>query len=266
VTAPVAARDPAARSAALRKLHDRDPQWWLWPVAAAGWTVLGALFVARLVAVPAAGGLGGHVGHSGHAGHADGLGSVAGLGEHAVAGIAMVAVMAPLIVENVRFAARRSPRRARGAVTRDVVAGWALGWIGAAVVLGVGGAVLVGTVGNLAAVALLTVVAVGWQYTARKRRGLARCHALFAPPLDRRRSGPACRRYGWRLGRDCVLSCGPLMGLMVVAAHNPFVVAASMATLWYERRRPHHDPATRPTSVAIAATGAVAFVVASVFT
>ena len=51
----------------------------------------------------------------------------------------MVAVMAPLIAPNVRFAARRSPRRARGAVARDVVAGWALVWLGAAVVLGVGG-------------------------------------------------------------------------------------------------------------------------------
>jgi hypothetical protein len=258
MTAPVAARGPTARSTVLGTLRDRDPHWWLWPVAAAGWTVLGALFVARLAAGPAAGG------HAG--GHAAGLGSVAGLGEHAVAGIAMVAVMAPLITVNVRFAARRSPCRARGAVARDVVAGWAVVWVGAAVALGVGGAVLTATLGDLTAIALLTVLAVWWQYTARKRRSLARCHGRFAPPLDRRRSGPACRRYGRRLGRDCVLSCGPLMGLMVVAAHDPFVVAASMATLWYERRRPHHDPATRSTSVAIAATGAVAFVVVAVLT
>ena len=157
----------------------------------------------------------------------------------------------------------RSPRRARGAVTRAVVAGWALVWLGAAVVLGVGGAVLVGVLGELVAIALVTVVAVGWQCSARKRRSLARCHAVLAPPL-RAAAGPAgLPRARRRLGRDCVVSCWPLMALMAVAAHDPLVVAAAVGVAWYERRRrPHHDPATRATAVAIAATGVVALVVA----
>lgn len=236
MSAPTAVAPPRA--------WERQPQWWLWAVGFAGACVLGAVFVAG---VPT----------TGHAGH--GAFSAA----HAAAWVAMVAVMAPLIAPNVRFAARRSPRRARGPVARDVAGGWALVWLAAAVVLGVGGAVLVSTLGELVAIALLTVAAVGWQYSPRKRQSLARCHAVLAPPLDRRRSRQACRAYGVALGRDCVRSCWPLMALMVVAAHDPLVVAATVGVAWYERRRrPHHDPATRATAVVIVATGVVAIAVA----
>ena len=136
-------------------------------------------------------------------------------------------------------------------------------WLGAAVVLGVGGAVLVGVLGELVAIALVTVGAICWQYSARKRRALARCHAVLAPPLKRARARRACRAHGIALGRDCVVSCWPLMALMAVAAHDPLVVAAAVGVAWYERRRrPHHDPATRATAIAIAVTGVVALVVA----
>jgi len=230
---------------------ERQPQWWLWAIALVGAAVLGAVFVGGIAAAPTA--------PTGHVGH----GAAPFSWPHTAAWIAMVAVMAPLIAPNVRFAARRSPRRARASVARDVVAGWALVWLGAAVVLGIGGAVLVGALGELVAIALLTVVAVCWQYSDRKRRGLARCHAVLAPPLDRRRSGRACRAYGVALGRDCVQSCWPLMALMAVAAHDPVVVAAVVGVAWYERRRrPHHDPASRATAVVIVATGVVAIAVA----
>ena len=237
-------------AAALRppRLWERQPQWWLWAIAALGAGVLAAVFVAGHGSARA-----GHQAHSG----------VDLSCAHVAAWVAMVAVMAPLITPNVRFAARRSPRRARGSVARDVVGGWALVWLGAAVALGMGGAVLVGVLGELVAIALLTVFAVCWQYSPRKRRGLARCHAVLAPPLDRRRAARACRAYGVALGRDCVQSCWPLMGLMAVAAHDPLVVAATVGVAWYERRRrPHHDPATRATAVVIVATGVVAIAVA----
>lgn len=239
---------PAAAALRVPRPWERQPQWWLWAIALAGGGVLVAVFVGGIRAAS-----------TGHAGH----GTAPFSAPHAAAWIAMVAVMAPLIAPNVRFAARRSPRVARAGVARDVVAGWALVWLAAAVVLGVGGALLVGALGELVAIALLTVVAVCWQYSARKRGSLARCHAVFAPPLDRRRSARACRAYGVGLGRDCVQSCWPLMALMAVAAHDPVVVAAAVGVAWYERRRrPHHDPATRATAVVIAATGVAAIAVA----
>ena len=169
----------------------------------------------------------------------------------------MVAVMAPLTARNVRYAALRSPRAARDGVAVTVVAGWALVWAGAAVVVAV---LLAGAVGDAATTALATAVAVGWQRTVLKQRSLARCHRVLAPPLDRRPSRRASGRYGVGLGRDCVLSCWPLMTLMAVAGHDPVVVAACGGVAWYERRRPHHDPATTGTSLAIAAIGATAFV------
>jgi len=175
----------------------------------------------------------------------------------------MVAVMAPLISGNVRYAAMRSPRRSRPVVTVDVVAGWALVWAVAAVVLAVGTSLLVNAAGVLPAVALTTLGAIGWQHTRLKRRSLARCHRLLAPPIDRGRARRVARRHGVALGRDCVLSCWPLMVLMAVAGHNPLVAASCVGVAWCERRRrPHHDPATQETSLVIAATGATAFVLA----
>lgn len=237
-----------------RSSLQRQPQWWLTAVAVIGWLVLAGLFVAAQLA-PAT-----TAGHGGHAGHDHGAGAtVAGVAPHVAAGIAMVAVMLPLIAVNVRYAALRSPRRARGAVTVDVVAGWTLVWVGAALALGVAAWLLANGIGSLAAIGLVTVVAIGWQFTLRKRLSLARCDALLAPPLNRRDSRRACRRYGVSLGLNCVQSCWPLMALMAVAAHNPLVVAALMGVGWYERqRRPHHDPGTRTTSLAIAVTGAAA--------
>lgn len=260
---PAVAPSPAPRNAlaaASRRWQlrrERHPEWWLRGVAVAGGGVLLAQF---LVGVPAASAAG-----SGHGGHVHGgapsTGAPVGLWTHAVAWLAMIAVMAPLITANVRFAARRSPHRARAAVTRDVVAGWAIVWVGAAIGLGVGGWLLIGVFSDLPAIALLTVAAVGWQHAPLKRRSLARCHGVVAPPLDRRRSRRACRSYGVGLGRDCVLSCWPLMALMAVAAHNPLVVASTMGVAWYERvRRPHHDPATRETSAAIVVIGIFALV------
>lgn len=216
-----------------------SPVGWLWGIAGAGWFAFALL--------PAAGG------HH----------STGSLGQHAVAGLAMVAVMAPLIAPNVRYAAVRSPSRARRAVAVDVVAGWALVWAGAAVVLGVGTWALAGAVGPPTAVALVTAVAAVWQSTPLKRRSVARCDRRLAPPLDRRAARRASRRFGLDLGRNCALSCGPLMALMASAGHSLPVAAACVAVAWYERqRRPHHDPATRGTTLAIAGIG-LAVVVAA---
>jgi hypothetical protein len=227
-----------ARGAPVRVLllGRRRAEWWLWTAAAAGGLVLVAL---------------------GGAGHDHGS-PVA----HAAAGAAMVAVMAPLIARNVRYAALRSPRDARAGVAAAVVAGWALLWAGAAVVLGVGTGLLAGAVGAGGATVLATAVTVGWQRSLPKQRSLARCTRLLAPPLGRRALRASCR-YGAGLGRDCALSCWPLMALMTVAGHNPVVVAACGGVAWYERRRPHHDPATRETSFAAVAIGATALALAT---
>ena len=231
------------RVAPSRAEADRHPERWLWGVAAAA---AGVLLVQALVAWSA--------GHPGHGSE--------GVLPHALGWLAMIAVMAPLVAANARYAAMCSPRAARTGVTIDVVAGWAAAWGVAAVVLGVGAWLLGRRAGDLGAVVLVTAVAVGWQYSPGKRRSSARCHRVFAPPLDRRRARRACSWFGFRLGRSCVSSCWPLMALMAVAGHSPLVVAASVGVAWYERRQPHHDPATTETALLVAAIGATAVVAA----
>jgi len=221
------------------------PERWLFAVAAAGWLGLLALGTVDLL--------------RGHGDHGP-------LGPHVLGGLAMVAVMAPLVAPNVRYAALRSPAQVRRRVTVEVAAGWALVWVGVAVVLGAGALLATSVLGGLGAVGLATAVAVGWQHSAPKRRSLTRCHRVLAPPLDRARSRRACRRFGVRLGADCALSCWPLMALMAVAGHDPLIAAGAVGIAWYERRRrPHHDPGTAETSLAIVAVGATACVLA-VFT
>jgi predicted metal-binding membrane protein len=264
VTGAVPQRVELRRMPAVGHLvQERHPEWWLWAVAGAGVLVMGTQVVLGWLAGPGTAAVPGHAGH--HAA-ATGTGSaVVVVVAHAVGWAAMVAVMTPLVAVNVRFVAMRSPRRARTGVTGDVVAGWAVAWAGAVILLGLGAWLVTSAVGELGAIGLLTGVAIAWQCSALKRRSVARCHRILAPPLDRKQSRRRCRRYGVGLGRDCVLSCWPLMGLMAVAGHNPLVVASSVGVAWYERRRrPHHDPATTQTSLAIAATGAAALVVAYV--
>ena len=218
------------------------PERWLYGVAGAGWLGLLALGALELV--------------RGHAGHG-------ALGVHALGGLAMVAVMAPLVAPNVRYAAIRSPAQVRGRVGVEVAAGWALVWLGVAVVLGACAFLATSTLGALGAIALATALAVGWQHVPVKRRSLTRCHRVVAPPLDRDRSRRTTRRFGVRLGLDCVLSCWPLMALMAVAGHDPLIAASTVTVAWYERRRrPHHDPGTAETSLAIVAIGATACVLA----
>lgn len=217
-------------------VRSRRPGGWLYGIAGTGWLALVVL------ALP-----GGHAGHS-----------AAPLGTHVAGWVAMVAVTAPLIAPNVRYAAMRSPSRARGVVAVDVVSGWALVWAGAAVVLAVGTGLLVAGLGQTAAVVVTTVVAAAWQWVRLKRRAVARCGRRLAPPMDPGRARRAARRYGTDLGRDCVLSCWPLMALMAAAGHSVLVTAACVAVAWYERRRrPHHDPATYTTSLAVVAIGSV---------
>lgn len=229
----------------------RSPDAWLWAAAAAGWLTLALLTVAGTQYSA-----GGH--HP-----ATAVGAVGSKGLHAAAWPAMVATMVPLVTANVRYAAMRSPARARPGVVTTVVTGWALVWSGATAGLAIGVLALDGLIGGTLAVVAATVVAVGWQRTRLKRRSVARCSRRLAPPLDRRRRRRATWRYGLALGRDCVVSCWPLMALATAARHSLPVAGMCVGVAWYERqRRPHHDPATRVTSVLIVASGATALTAA----
>jgi predicted metal-binding membrane protein len=210
------------------------PERWLWSVAGSGWLALAVLPLT-----------------AGHA-HAH-----ASIGPHVGGGLAMVAIMLPLVGPNVRYAAQRSPGRLRRAVAIEIAAAYALVWTAAAIGLGLATWALLAVAGSVVAVALVTGLAAAWQFAPLKRRSLARCDRRLAPPLAPRRARGAARRFGVLLGRDCVLSCGPLMGLMAVTGHSVSVAAACLAIVWYERRFvPHHHPATVGPSLVLLGLGA----------
>ena len=84
--------------------------------------------------------------------------------------------------------------------------------------------------------AFLGVAAVAWG-SARRRRLLAMCAKL--PPIAP--GGARGLRTAVRVGavswRRCALLCGPLMIAMVVG-HNPVVLAAASASVWWEAWHP----------------------------
>jgi predicted metal-binding membrane protein len=115
---------------------------------------------------------------------------------------------------------------------------------------------VVEAVGQVEAIAGLVVVAVAWQLAPSRRRGAARCHRTIAPPLDADEALVECRRFGGRLGVDCVSMCWALMAVMAAAGHGLLAVVPLFCVSWYERRRrPHHDPRTMATAGVMAGTG-----------
>jgi hypothetical protein len=256
-------RTPTTR---LGRRLARRPDWWLVVLASVGWLVLAGHELGRVR--PASGEMPAHAGHAGHPAATVGTLTSVPLAQGFLTLLgwgAMIAVMSPLVGPSVRYAALRSPQRMRRKVTGEVVGGWAAVWILAAAVIGVAAWLLTGLVGWAAACLVAGAAACAWQYTRTKRRRLAVCQRLLAPPLGRARSRAACWRHGLRLGRDCVVSCGPLMTLMAVAGHSILVAVPLVGVAWYERfRRPHHDPGTGVTSMAIAATAVGAAVAIAV--
>jgi predicted metal-binding membrane protein len=230
-----------------RNQRRRCPEWWLSLVAAGGWLTLTA-----------------HTASSLAGRHRALAQTVASNHEHLASGLAgpfvmwaaMIAVMLPLIAPNVRYVAMRTPapRRFRAAV--DVVVGWLAIWAVAAVVLADASWLATRALGAKIAIAGFVALAIVWQYSRLKQLSVARCHRVFAPPLDPASAAGACRGFGILLGTDCVASCWAVMALMAVAGHSLFAVAPAFWILWSERRlRALHDPQPGQAAAVIAFAG-----------
>lgn len=220
------------------------PEWWLAAVAVPGWLGLTAHEVIDRIPAEA------HQIHHHHSGN----GSAVAM--HALMWAAMIAIMLPLIAPNVRFVALRSPGHRRYRATAEIAAGWLCCWIAAAVVLAFASWLADRELGKPVAITVFVVAAIWWHCSRLKLRSTARCHRTFAPPLDVRLAPAACRRFGARLGLDCVASCWALMAAMAAAGHSLLAVAPLFWVSWVERfRRPHHDPPTVTAICVIAGAG-----------
>lgn len=261
-------RWPTGSTGRLHALAARRPDLWLSLVAAAGWIGLVAHETAHRVA-----GASNDDAPMVHADHERGhmaLGSggqgsvVVDVAMQAVMWAAMIAIMLPLIAPNVRFVALRSPVHQRRRVAIAIVAGWSMVWAAAAALLAFCTWLAIHAVGQVGAIAGLVVVAIVWQTAPGKRRSAARCHRTFAPPLDADEASVECRRFGMRLGVDCVASCWAVMAVMAAAGHSLLAVVPLFWASWYERRRrPHHDPRTATTAGVMACTGVALIAVTS---
>ena len=105
--------------------------------------------------------------------------------------------------------------------------------------------------------AFITAAAVAWR-SERRNRLLARCAKLppIAPAGVRGVRGAA--RVGYVSWTRCALLCGPLMLAMVIG-HNPIVMIAASASVWWEAWHPRARRDRVPLAlIIVAGLGAIA--------
>jgi predicted metal-binding membrane protein len=170
------------------------------------------------------------------------------------------AMMLPSTAGSVRDVAGRSLwRRRRRAVTE-----WIVGYLGVWVLTGAAilglrtAAVQAGmlTPGPLALVVGLLAAAC-WQLTPAKRRALSGCHRTRPLPPRGLRADRECLRWGVTNGRDCAISCGPMMTAMTLGHGNPLLLMPGLTVVVLAERFRHRTP-RRTSAAALALLAAVA--------
>ena len=212
------------------------PEWWVYAVAGAAALVL----VAGMLASPDTGTVAGHHMHEGH--HAMGpsddvhstWASWLSAWEHWA--LMVAAMMLPVIAPQVRRMAVRSlwSRRHRAAVT--FVLGYVAVWL-------VVGAALVSVVLALDGheqlapwLAVVLLLAAGWQVSGPRKRMLRRCASLRLGAATGHSADLDCARAGLRSGLRSVFTCGPLMVAMALS-HSLLLMAGVLVVLLSERAR-----------------------------
>jgi len=230
-------------TARLERFRWRHPEWWTIAISALAWAPI-VIGTGAGHATPDAAALH-HGAHAAVAPPSWPLASAAWL-------VMLAAMMLPLLVDAVRTAAARSlwPRRDRAIAL--FLAGYVAPWM----LTGVGVLAVARAIAPLSprwAAAAFAAAAV-WQLTPIKKRALLSCHRTM--PLAPRgwRADRDCLRYGWTVGRHCVMSCGIMMAACVLASHAFVAMAGVTAIAAIERRMPRLRP--RVTASALAALGA----------
>jgi predicted metal-binding membrane protein len=157
----------------------------------------------------------------------------------------VVAMMLPSATEPIRLTAALSLWRRR---IRAIVE-WILGFV--AVWLLAGAAILCAR--QLAMhngllppgrVPMMTglLIAAAWQLTPLKRLSLNGCHRLRPLAPHGPRADRDCVLYGAMIGRECVLSCGPMMAAMTLCDRNQAIVTLAMTAVVLGERLRRRTP------------------------
>jgi predicted metal-binding membrane protein len=146
----------------------------------------------------------------------------------------VVAMMAPLVIPNVRWLAAASLRRRRLRAVAAFLGGYLLLWVPVAVAVAAAVETLSALLGHAPALAAAFATAVAWQFSPAKHRALRRCTAVRAIPPRGRRADLGCVRYGTTVAAGCVVSCWAVMAA-ASAAHGVAAMAVMAAGLLVER-------------------------------
>jgi predicted metal-binding membrane protein len=139
----------------------------------------------------------------------------------------VVAMMVPLVLAQIRFAAARSLWRRR----HRAIVGFLVGYLGTWLVVGLGAvglSVALQADDRVAAswvAALGFVVAAAWQLSPIKWRALRGCDRTNPLAPHGWRADRDCVRYGWLVGGQCLLSCWALMLACMLAGHGVLALA-----------------------------------------
>src|SRR5215212_4331228 len=217
----------------FRDFFWRHPQWWSMGLCVLAWI---------LILLNA-----GSVGHAAHAHHIPAQASVPSVPAGWVAGLfwwltMVVAMMFPMLVNQIRFTAAASLWRRRHRAILGFLIGYLCPWIAFGIVAALLTSVLmqVSELTNAVAAAGFTA-AIVWQFTPVKNRSLVTCHRTFPISPKGWRADRDCWRYGWTIGRGCLTSCGVLMLACVLCGHSlpAMACATCVGIVERTRRRPN---------------------------
>jgi predicted metal-binding membrane protein len=172
----------------------------------------------------------------------------------------VLAMMLPATTGSVRQVAARSLWSRRRRATAEWIAGYAGVWLAAsAVILSIRSAAITVGVFTPGSVALVIglVVAAGWQLTPSKRAALNGCHRTRPLAPRGARADWDCCASGIMIGRECVVSCAPMMAAMTLGATASVPVMVGLAVVVMAERFRHRTP-RRSSAVLVALLAVVA--------
>jgi predicted metal-binding membrane protein len=156
----------------------------------------------------------------------------------------VIAMMLPASSASIRSVAARSLWRRRNRAVAVWTLGYAAVWLlGGAAILGARTIALDTGVLHPGALPLVIglLLAAVWQLTPTKQLALNGCHRTRPLAPSGIRADRDCTLYGLAIGRDCIVSCGPMMAAMTLGTRNELVLMVAITTVVLVervRRRP----------------------------
>lgn len=152
--------------------------------------------------------------------------------------IMVVAMMFPMLAKQIRFTAAASLWKRRHRAILGFLVGYLCSWLAFGIVASLLGSVFVQghNLPNALAAAGFAA-AMLWQLTPLKKRSLLACHRRLPISPKGWRADRDCWRYGWMIGRSCLVSCGFLMLACMLCGHSLPAMACATAVGFVERTK-----------------------------